>query len=156
MHYGYLHKVEEFGANGNGLAARAEKWGGVEKDDSGDAEDDGEHEPDDEEIDENDPLFQAVIKITNGDKKRAMKMLENPDELMKYPLIDAPKDYVRISPTVVPIMQTLKQPLLLQISKQYDMCDFVHTQNKIKCVTKEEHMMKTADQLVTEQAESRE
>lgn len=40
---------------------------------------------DDEEIDENDPLFQAVIKITNGDKERAMKMLENPDELMKYP-----------------------------------------------------------------------
>ena len=34
------------------------------------------------------------------------------------------------------------------------MCDFVHTQNKIKCVTKEEHMMKTADQLVIEEAES--
>ena len=48
-------------------------------------------------------------------------------------------------------MQTLKLPLLLQISKQYDLCDFLHTQNKIKCVSKEEHKMKTADQLATEQ-----
>jgi len=46
-----------------------------------------EGEDDEDEIDESDPLWQAVIKITEGDRKKASKMLENPDELMSYPEI---------------------------------------------------------------------
>lgn len=44
---------------------------------------------DEEEIDESDPLWQAVIKITNGDRKKALEMIEDPDELSKYPEIEA-------------------------------------------------------------------
>lgn len=42
-----------------------------------------------EGIDESDPLWLAVIKITNGDRKKALEMLEDPDELDKYPEIRA-------------------------------------------------------------------
>lgn len=44
---------------------------------------------DEDAVDENDPLWQAVIKITNGDRKAALKMLDDPDELDKYPEIQA-------------------------------------------------------------------
>ena len=44
-----------------------------------------EGEGDDEDIDENDPLWKAVLAIAEGDKERATKMLEDPDSLMKYP-----------------------------------------------------------------------
>mmetsp|Transcript_28352 Transcript_28352/g.47662 ORF Transcript_28352/g.47662 Transcript_28352/m.47662 type:complete len:627 (-) Transcript_28352:203-2083(-) len=48
----------------------------------------GKIENDDEEaIDENDPLWQATLKVTEGDRERAMKMLEDPDSLMQYPEI---------------------------------------------------------------------
>jgi len=45
-------------------------------------EDEGEE---DEPIDENDPLWKAVIKIAEGDRAKAIKMLEDPDALMSYP-----------------------------------------------------------------------
>lgn len=41
------------------------------------------------EIDENDPLWQAVIKITKGDRTAAMRMINDPDSLVKYPEIEA-------------------------------------------------------------------
>ena len=41
------------------------------------------------EIDENDPLWQAVLKIAEGDRTRAEKMLADPDQLANYPEIEA-------------------------------------------------------------------
>lgn len=38
-------------------------------------------------IDENDPLWQAVLKIAEGDRTRAEKMLSDPDQLAAYPEI---------------------------------------------------------------------
>jgi len=42
-----------------------------------------------DQIDENDPLWQAVMKITEGDRARAMRMIGNPDSLSKYPEVAA-------------------------------------------------------------------
>ncbi len=42
-----------------------------------------------ETIDESDPLWQIVIKITNGDKEKATKMIADPDSLLKYPEVEA-------------------------------------------------------------------
>lgn len=42
-----------------------------------------------DEIDETDPLWLATLKITNGDRKEAVRLLEDPDSLMKYPEIRA-------------------------------------------------------------------
>lgn len=41
------------------------------------------------DIDENDPLWQAVLKIAEGDRERAEKMLADPDQLAQYPEIEA-------------------------------------------------------------------
>ncbi|CAB9496373.1 Elongation factor 1-alpha (Fragment) [Seminavis robusta] len=41
------------------------------------------------DIDENDPLWQAVLKIAEGDRARAEKMLADPDQLAQYPEIVA-------------------------------------------------------------------
>ena len=46
-------------------------------------------ENDEDAVDENDPLWKAVLKIVNGDRAAAFKMLENPDELDRYPDIRA-------------------------------------------------------------------
>ena len=48
---------------------------------SGNDEEAGE----DDEVDENDPLWKATMKICNNNKEEALKMLENPDELMAHP-----------------------------------------------------------------------
>jgi hypothetical protein len=45
--------------------------------------DDGE----DDDVDENDPLWIAVLKLANGNRKEALKMLDDPDALMAYPEI---------------------------------------------------------------------
>lgn len=42
-----------------------------------------------DEIDENDPLWQAVLKIAEGDRSRAMKLIADPDSLSKYPEVAA-------------------------------------------------------------------
>jgi len=44
---------------------------------------------DDEEMDENDPLWQAVLKACQGDRKKAMNMLSDPDQLTQYPEVAA-------------------------------------------------------------------
>eukprot|EP00607_Mallomonas_marina_P008085 CAMPEP_0182417560 /NCGR_PEP_ID=MMETSP1167-20130531/2029_1 /TAXON_ID=2988 /ORGANISM="Mallomonas Sp, Strain CCMP3275" /LENGTH=626 /DNA_ID=CAMNT_0024591219 /DNA_START=148 /DNA_END=2028 /DNA_ORIENTATION=- len=45
-------------------------------------------EPEDsDDIDENDPLWKATIQLTKGDRAEAMKLLEDPDNLMNYPEI---------------------------------------------------------------------
>lgn len=49
----------------------------------------GEDEGNDEPLDENDPLWKAVFKIAGGDRKATLKMLEDPDALMKYPEVKA-------------------------------------------------------------------
>jgi peptide chain release factor subunit 3 len=46
--------------------------------------DDGE-----DAIDENDPLWIATLKVAEGDREKAVRMLENPDALMQYPEIRA-------------------------------------------------------------------
>eukprot|EP01038_Epipyxis_sp_PR26KG_P014713 gene14713-19777_t len=48
---------------------------------------DEENDDVEEEIDENDPLWIATLKIAQGDRKKALKMLEDTDALMKYPEI---------------------------------------------------------------------
>ena len=40
-----------------------------------------------DQIDEGDPLWQATLKLTLGDREKALKMLEDPDALMQYPEI---------------------------------------------------------------------
>lgn len=42
-----------------------------------------------EEIDENDPLWQAVLKIAEGDRAKAMTLIGDPDSLMHYPEVAA-------------------------------------------------------------------
>lgn len=41
------------------------------------------------EIDENDPLWKAVLKISQGDRDKAMKMIADPDGLTQYPEVEA-------------------------------------------------------------------
>jgi len=41
------------------------------------------------DIDESDPLWQIVLKIANGDKEKAAKMIADPDSLIKYPEVEA-------------------------------------------------------------------
>eukprot|EP00339_Tiarina_fusa_P025981 CAMPEP_0117033558 /NCGR_PEP_ID=MMETSP0472-20121206/23963_1 /TAXON_ID=693140 ORGANISM="Tiarina fusus, Strain LIS" /NCGR_SAMPLE_ID=MMETSP0472 /ASSEMBLY_ACC=CAM_ASM_000603 /LENGTH=588 /DNA_ID=CAMNT_0004742497 /DNA_START=164 /DNA_END=1930 /DNA_ORIENTATION=+ len=41
------------------------------------------------EIDENDPLWKAVLKIAEGDRVKAMKMIADPDSLTQYPEVEA-------------------------------------------------------------------
>lgn len=41
------------------------------------------------DIDESDPLWQAVLKIAEGDRERAEKMLADPDQLAMYPEVVA-------------------------------------------------------------------
>lgn len=43
----------------------------------------------DSEMDENDPLWQAVLKICDGDTERANKLINNPEGLLQYPEIEA-------------------------------------------------------------------
>ena len=40
-----------------------------------------------DEIDESDPLFVAILKIAEGDKAKAKRMVNDPDSLLKYPEI---------------------------------------------------------------------
>jgi peptide chain release factor subunit 3 len=40
-----------------------------------------------DDVDENDPLWIAVLKLANGNRKEALKMLDDPDALMAYPEI---------------------------------------------------------------------
>jgi hypothetical protein len=42
-----------------------------------------------DEIDENDPLWKAFLKLANGDRKKATEMLLEPDEYMNLPEIQA-------------------------------------------------------------------
>jgi len=42
---------------------------------------------DDEEIDENDPLWKATLTLASGNRKEALKLLEDPDSLMQNPEI---------------------------------------------------------------------
>lgn len=46
-------------------------------------------EEDDEEMDENDPLWEAFLALAGGDKKKATSMLEEPDSYMHLPEIQA-------------------------------------------------------------------
>lgn len=48
-----------------------------------------DYEEENEAIDESDPLWIATLEICEGDRGKAVQMLENPDELMKYPKIKA-------------------------------------------------------------------
>jgi len=50
------------------------------------AEGDGEEE---EEIDENDPLWKVTLELAGGDRKKAIEMLEDPDELESNPKVQA-------------------------------------------------------------------
>jgi len=43
----------------------------------------------DDDMDESDPLWQAVLKICNGEKTAAKKMVNDPDSLTKYPEVVA-------------------------------------------------------------------
>jgi peptide chain release factor subunit 3 len=42
-------------------------------------------EEEEEEVDENDPLWKVTLEIAKGDRKAALKLLEDPDALMQYP-----------------------------------------------------------------------
>jgi peptide chain release factor subunit 3 len=46
-----------------------------------------EDEEAEEEMDENDPLWKATLVIAGGDRKAALKLLEDPDALVQYPEI---------------------------------------------------------------------
>eukprot|EP00592_Proboscia_alata_P014332 CAMPEP_0194393066 /NCGR_PEP_ID=MMETSP0174-20130528/123087_1 /TAXON_ID=216777 /ORGANISM="Proboscia alata, Strain PI-D3" /LENGTH=589 /DNA_ID=CAMNT_0039188701 /DNA_START=41 /DNA_END=1810 /DNA_ORIENTATION=- len=42
-----------------------------------------------EEIDESDPLWKAVLKVAKGDRSKAQRMINDPDSLMQYPEVAA-------------------------------------------------------------------
>lgn len=42
---------------------------------------------DEDAIDENDPLWLVTLKVAEGDREKALRMLEDPDTLMQYPEI---------------------------------------------------------------------
>jgi peptide chain release factor subunit 3 len=42
-----------------------------------------------EPIDENDPIWKAVMKVTGNDRQKSIKLLEDPDALMQYPEVRA-------------------------------------------------------------------
>ena len=46
---------------------------------------DESHDGDEADVDEEDPLWKATMKICNDNKEEALKMLENPDALMSHP-----------------------------------------------------------------------
>lgn len=48
-----------------------------------------EQENEEEPIDEEDPLWKATLRLCEGDRARAVKLLEDPDALMQYPEIRA-------------------------------------------------------------------
>ena len=48
-----------------------------------------EDDDEDEEIDENDPLWKATLKLAKGNREEALKHLEDPDTLMAYPEVAA-------------------------------------------------------------------
>ncbi|CAM9662077.1 unnamed protein product, partial [Ectocarpus fasciculatus] len=58
-------------------AAAASGGGGAEE-----SKDQSEAGGDAEEVDENDPLWKATLQVANGDRAKALKMLEDPDALM--------------------------------------------------------------------------
>ncbi|KAL9187639.1 hypothetical protein ACHAXT_006017 [Thalassiosira profunda] len=41
------------------------------------------------DVDESDPLWQCVLKICEGDRGRALKLINDPDSLTKYPEVEA-------------------------------------------------------------------
>lgn len=41
------------------------------------------------DIDETDPLWQAVLKVAQGDREKALKMIADPDSLIQYPEVEA-------------------------------------------------------------------
>lgn len=41
------------------------------------------------DLDENDPLWKVVLKIANGDREKATKMIADPDALSQYPEVEA-------------------------------------------------------------------
>jgi peptide chain release factor subunit 3 len=45
--------------------------------------------PEHQELDENDPLWKTVLKIAEGDRGKAIKMINDPDCLSKYPEVEA-------------------------------------------------------------------
>jgi peptide chain release factor subunit 3 len=67
-----------------------------------------EENNEEEEIDENDPLWKATLKICEGDKTRALKMLGDPDALMKHPeikaILDSSEDVVEDWENTEPIV----------------------------------------------------
>mmetsp|Transcript_46284 Transcript_46284/g.68256 ORF Transcript_46284/g.68256 Transcript_46284/m.68256 type:complete len:599 (-) Transcript_46284:184-1980(-) len=46
-------------------------------------------EDDGDDIDESDPLWIAVLKVTGGDRLRAKKLIDDPDQLLQYPEVAA-------------------------------------------------------------------
>ena len=51
----------------------------------------GERQEDEKEkeIDENDPLWKATLKVCNNNRAEALKMLEDPDALLAHPEVVA-------------------------------------------------------------------
>ena len=44
--------------------------------------------PSPDDLDESDPLWQAILNVTGGDRGKALKLLSDPDQLTKYPEIE--------------------------------------------------------------------
>lgn len=64
-----------------------------------------------EEVDENDPLYQATLRITNGNKQAAIKMLNDPDSLMQYPEIRAIIESQSAEDDIDVIVETVSEPV---------------------------------------------
>ena len=71
-------KVEDVVKNTEELVISQEKEDTQEENNEGD---DG--------LDENDPLWIATLKVSNGDREAALRLLDDPDALMAYPEIVA-------------------------------------------------------------------
>lgn len=82
--------VEEVVKQTEELAVSQEKDDekGEENNDDNDEEEDDEDD-EDEPLDENDPLWIATLKVSDGDREAALRLLDDPDALMAYPEIVA-------------------------------------------------------------------
>jgi hypothetical protein len=79
--------VEEVVEKTADLTVSQEKEVEVAPVESNEKEDKGEE--DEDALDENDPLWIATLKVSNGDRQAALRLLDDPDALMAYPEIVA-------------------------------------------------------------------
>lgn len=79
-----------------------------------------EEENESDDIDENDPLWVATLKHCNGDRDKAISLLEDPDALMAYPEIVAAMELNEPSDDIVDDWESKQDEIDLLTKKMED------------------------------------